>query len=284
MPFPYVVITATIDENGDQKAIVSIPTCNPVTLHCAKPGKTAAILEAIHALTMVPDGLMAFDIILLVDDDTFVGDPMKIIQRFADPNLGVLCGNREFTSTRTMASATRHVWGAFARPVMKAFDIPCGAVMAFRRQLLPDLIEVWKRSVFDDTAAAEIAWQNGYTFRYTGDELERCPDDSNISWPLFWEFVVRQYADVKAIGPWERLICAWGIGLAATVAAYYFLGWFAPLIYLGAFLMPIKRNWRVLLALPLAQLSFLIGVPVAGLSRRIKWKHRTVDMVTQQFI
>jgi hypothetical protein len=270
----FAEITCTV-KNGSQFVYV-----NGCRFRATKPGKTEALIFGLSKLD-----LKEYDVILLIDDDIRVqGDVYKFIQRFYDPKLGVLCGNREFTNTSTVASAARHLWGLHARPVMRLAEIPCGAFMAIRTQLIPDFLALWANTVFDDTAAARIAKSRGYEFRYD-KYFEKMRDPSTITWPLFWQFVVRQYADVRSIGPWKSLLCAWALALVVSAIPYMVLGPSAFLLYpLGLLYPGTRRNWRVLLAMPLAQLSFILGVPYAALAKKIKWKHRTVDLATQRFV
>jgi len=273
----YLEITCTITR-GQQYVIVESPEVYEY-YKCPTQGKTAALIYGISKID-----LDDYDVIVLVDDDVKATRLDNFVQRFYDPTLGVLCGNREFTNTSTIASAARHLWGVHARPIMELARIPCGALMGIRVQLIPEFLELWATTVFDDTAAAKIAKARGYTFRYDRN-YRKTIDASTISLVEFWRFVVRQYADVRSIGPWKSLLCAWALALIVSALPYLIMGPSAFLLYpLGLFVPGTRRNWRVMLALPLAHASFIIGVPYAAMVKKIKWKHRTVDLKTGAFV
>lgn len=245
---------------------------------CPRIGKTAALAYFFEKIAV---GHLEADIYILKDDDvTAPSDAIRrdFVKEFEDdPSLGVLCGNRYFTRTSTLPEAARHVWGVFAHPIMVALKIPCGAYMGIRRELIPDFLDFWRSSIFDDTKAARIAKDNGLDFDYD-EGTSRLEENSTIGWRELWEFTVRQYIDVRCHGPWNYLLLVWGLTFLATVVAWSNI-YAPPLIYTSLWLLaPIKKNLRTLLAIPIAQALFLFAIPIAGFKKSMKWKHHNYDL------
>lgn len=238
-------------------------------------GKTAALYASIMSQT----GDEPYDALLVLDDDAQHPEMAKRYdwanQVLYDPDIGVATGNRWFARNTDLPSACRHVWGEMARPIMKALDLPWGGFMLIRWKLIPAFLEVWKRCIFDDCCAREICESHGMEF-YSSEHVARIPDWSQIGWGELWHFMVRQYADVRALDQkaWTCLWMLWAVVLFFTITAFPA----APIIWLGIWLFDggISRNLYTLAALPINQILFLAAIPYTQCISSIQWKGERV--------
>lgn len=214
------------------------------------------------------------DIICVIDDDVLADHTYiakALILRFQDPSLGIVSGLRQYALHHNIPAATRIVWQEFATPLMRIAKIPWGGCLAFRKQLLPDVLEHWSKSLFDDTGMSKLARAAEWKFQHAPELTLKDTGPAAPSWAQVWEFTVRQLVNVRLQGNWPAVWATWCALVIATVAAY---GLLPPLLLLFIYFtvgFNLRLGWRGIPAVLAAQALHLLSVPAAQFARKVEW-------------
>lgn len=286
LTFRTLYITVSV-KNGYQEAILTKDGISE-SFKCPTIGKTQTYCYLFEKIISYTD----YDLFVFIDDDIKINNKDLKMQFeyefYLNHELGVLFGNRRFTYTENLAGYTKQLWGEIARPVMETFGIACGCYMGIRRTLIPEFLDFWNESVFDDTAAKRICQSRRFQLEHFPD-LRYLIEPEPTNWGEFWEFSVRQYADVKTCGPWGSLLFLWACFASALAGSIIFLGWHTltalAIFYLFVWMQfCLKKNLKSLLSGPILHGMFLFQIPFVHFNRVIKWKHLAVDTKLNKII
>ena len=251
-------------------------------LRQANAGKAAALNRALAA--------SQHEIIVTVDADTIFepGTLSHLVQRFRDPEVGVISGNTKIGNRRSLVGRWQHIEYVMgfnldrrAYEVLGATPTVPGAIGAFRRRALADIGGVSGATIAEDTDVTLDLGRAGWKVVY------ECRARAWTEAPASLRALYRQrtrwaYGTIQSA--WKHRAALWGRGehafgrraVAVLLAFQIALPLAAPLIDLFAiysvlFLdpMPILAFW---LAFNLFQLTLAwVAFGLDGESRRPLW-------------
>jgi hypothetical protein len=309
-----IVIDSGADPAGEvvRRAVAAHPAAAAL-VSCLERGRPTCSLKLsalIQAITALDD---SFPVVALIDADvTPYPDWLRdLVGPLADPRVGAATGIRWFTPRAgRWGTRVRYLWGAAACTQMYAFCIPWGGSLALRADLLRDrgLLEQWKHSLWEDTAAYRALRERGLELRFVpaatmlnqetiGLGGLRLHPSQMLNIRLYhpaWRPVVA-HGLASAVGPAAVTACL-GLALAggswaaaagrAGLLAAYALGLGCGLSVLegriGRLVRSRGESWAplsrgVLLAVPLSHLVYLASLASARLLRRVAWRGITCE-------
>ena len=160
-----------------------------------------------------------YPVIALVDADVDV-DPQwlaDLVAPFADPQIGLVSGNRWFLpADGRCGTLVRSIWNAAALPQMMAYRIPWGGSLAMRVAAAEQagVFERWQKTAFDDVLLGPAIEKAG--FRIIQSPALMMGNDESCSLTSARRWMVRQLLDTRLYHWSWNVVAAHGINSFAV--------------------------------------------------------------------